>query len=168
MEDLDLPEKFACIYVTCGSFMCITGRDNALETLRRCRTHLNPGGVLAFNLYMPTFDYSARTRPSASPFQPKADRRLPNGERLVVDVRTVSEDPVTQMWTEERRYRLFRGETLVAEELRTDRGHWYFPNEIRWMLRCAGFDEPKLTGDYSDAPLDAKHEVIMVVARTPG
>ena len=51
MQALDLPKRYACIYVPCGSFTCVIGQENALEALRRFHRHLLPGGVLAFNAY---------------------------------------------------------------------------------------------------------------------
>ena len=33
MQALDLPKRYACIYVPCGSFTCVIGQENAL---RRC------------------------------------------------------------------------------------------------------------------------------------
>ena len=50
MQQLDLPDQFNAIYIPCGGFQCVMGRRAALETLRRCHAHLEPGGILAFNV----------------------------------------------------------------------------------------------------------------------
>ena len=50
MQELDLPHRYRTIYIPCGSFQCVMGREAAKEALKRCHTHLEPGGVLAFNL----------------------------------------------------------------------------------------------------------------------
>ena len=45
----DLPHRYNTIYIPCGSFQ-LMGRKSAIETLKRCRSHLESGGVLAFNV----------------------------------------------------------------------------------------------------------------------
>ncbi|GAB3948439.1 hypothetical protein GCM10029976_079600 [Kribbella albertanoniae] len=65
MQDLDVPGKFRTIYIPCGSFVCVMDRQEALETLRRCREHLEPGGVLVFNVFPVPINY---TEPPADDF----------------------------------------------------------------------------------------------------
>lgn len=163
MEVLELGTKYTCIYIPCGSLMCVVGKQNARKALERCRAHLEPGGLLAFNLYVMGSGDRLSEAGAAEPFQPKADRQLPDGRRLVVEARLISEDPVSQLWTEERRYRLFQGDELLLEETRQDQGHWYELEEICEMVEEAGFEKPIVTGDYSSEPLGPHHQVIMVV-----
>ncbi len=67
LQALDLPQRYAAIIVPCGSFVCVMGRDHALEALRRFYAHLLPGGILAFNVYLPDYDYSQPATPTATP-----------------------------------------------------------------------------------------------------
>jgi SAM-dependent methyltransferase len=173
MQALDLPHRYACIYVPCGSFTCVMGRENALEALRRFYAHLEPGGTLAFNVYWgdwDDYDYSnpetVRSYPTA--WTPHVTKGLPDGRRLVIDRRTVGTDPVEQIVSEERRYRLYAGDTLLAEETHTGQNHWYFKHEVLLMLQLAGFVDVAVKGDYTDEDFGPQHTgTIVFLARKP-
>ncbi len=150
MQDLDVPGKFRTIYIPCGSFVCVMDRQEALETLRRCREHLEPGGVLVFNVFPVPINY---TEPPAddfpTPWQAGAGTDLADGHRLQVSSRWTALNRVEQTWHEERRYDLYDGASLIRTELRAGQGRWYFRNELLWMLQLAGFapSDVTTTGD---------------------
>ncbi|GAA1684844.1 hypothetical protein GCM10009745_31640 [Kribbella yunnanensis] len=152
MQDLDVPGKFRTIYIPCGSFVCMIDRQEALETLRRCREHLEPGGVLVFNAFPVPINY---TEPPAddfpTPWQPGTSTDLPDGHRLEVSARWTALDRVEQTWHEERRYDLYGGAAPIRTEIRAGQGRWYFRNELLWMLQLAGFAPADVTttGDLS-------------------
>lgn len=161
MQQLDVPGRFHTIYIPCGSFVVVMDREEALETLRRCRDHLEPGGTLAFNIFLPDEEYFDRGD-FPLPWQEKAIKEVGNGRRLRIDYRLTGADPVEQIWMEDRRYRLYKGEQLVQQEVHMGQGRWYYRNELLWMLRLAGFDNVEVKGDYTDAPFGPEHETTMV------
>ncbi|WP_165956948.1 class I SAM-dependent methyltransferase [Kribbella antibiotica] len=140
MQELAVPGKFRTIYIPCGSFVLVMDRQAALETLRRCREHLEPGGILAFNVFPVPINY---TEPPAddfpTPWQTGAPIALPNGNRLEVSTRWTALDRTEQTWHEQRRYHLYDDAALLHAETRTGQGRWYFRNELLWMLQLAGF-----------------------------
>lgn len=164
MQELDVPRRYCTIYIPCGSFVAVMDREEALETLRRCYDHLEPGGTLAFNIYLPTYDYTGETEqePFPRPWQSRAVKELPGGRRLRVDRRLTGCRPVEQIWMEERRYRLYDGDELLDEEIHAGQERWYFRNELLWMLRLAGFEEVQVKGDYADEEYGPQHETTMV------
>jgi SAM-dependent methyltransferase len=164
MQCLDLPHTYRTIYIPCGSFVCVMGRVAALETLQRCYAHLEPGGMLAFNVFVADYDYAHPADRAAfpGPWQLKAEKHLPDGHRLRVFDRPTGLDPVEQIWMEERRYELYAGETLVQEEVHRGQGHWYFRNELLWMLQLAGFADVVVKGDFTDEDYNASHTWTMV------
>lgn len=174
MQALDLPKRYDCIYVPCGSWTCVVGRENAQEALRRFHEHLRPGGVLAFNTYWGDwgdFDYNAPDKPRVYPTEwaPHVVKELGGDRRLVVDRRLMGIDPVEQLGCEERRYRLMEGETLAREEIHAGQNHWYFKAEVEMMLRAAGFADIQVTGDYTDEPFGPQHTgTIVFVCRKAG
>lgn len=161
MQALDLPKRYAAIIIPCGSFVCVMGRDNALEALRRLYFHLLPGGILAFNAYLPDYDYSRPYDPSRYPteWKPHVEKTYPEqpGRRLVVERRQTGVDPVEQIECEERRYRLYQDDQLVAEEVHAGQNHWYFKHEVLLMLRLAGFDDVAVKGDYTQEDFGPQH-----------
>ena len=174
MQELDLPKRYDCIYVPCGSWTCVVGRDNAQEALRRFYEHLRPGGVLAFNVYWGDwgdYDYSNPEKERVYPgeWKPHVVKELGGERRLVVDRRTTGVDPVEQLSCEERRYRLMDGETLLGEEVHAGQNHWYFKAEVVTMLQLAGFADIEVTGDYTGIPFGAEHtDAIVFVCRKAG
>lgn len=168
MQLLDVPGRFRTIYIPCGSFVCVMDRAAALDTLRRCHNHLEPGGVLAFNIYSCDYDYSGKSEPGPfpEPWQAKAEKQLPAGRRLVIHYRATGMDPVRQIYSEERRYRLYDGEQLLEEEVHSGQERWYFRNELLLMLETAGFSDIVVKADYTDEEYGARHEQTMVFIAT--
>jgi ubiquinone/menaquinone biosynthesis C-methylase UbiE len=170
MQELDVPGRFRTIYIPCGSFVVVMDRQEALETLRRCHAHLEPGGTLAFNVFLPDDEYFDATD-SASfprPWQFKAEKDPGGGRRLVVSTRLTGVDPIEQIWMEERRYQLYAGDELVQEEVHAGQGRWYTRNEVLWMLQLAGFTAVAVKGDYTAEDFNPRHESTMVfLARKP-
>jgi SAM-dependent methyltransferase len=170
MQLLDVPGRFRTIYIPCGSFVCVMDRAAALDTLRRCYDHLEPGGVLAFNIYLSGYDNAGETEPGPfpEPWQFKAEKELPAGRRLLIDYRATGLDPIRQIYQEERRYRLYDGEQLLQEEVHAGQERWYFRNELLLMLETVGFGDIVVKGDYTDEEFGLQHESTMVFVATKG
>ncbi|HEY0739242.1 MAG TPA: methyltransferase domain-containing protein [Herpetosiphonaceae bacterium] len=168
MQAIDLPHAYQTIYIPCGSFICVMDREAAVETLRRCHAHLEPGGVLAFNIYLADYDYSRATPPGPfpGPWKPKSEKQLPGQRRLVISYRETGIDPVEQIWMEQRRYQLYDGDQLLKEEIHDGQGRWYFRNELLLMLQRAGFSQVAVKGDYTDEEFSAQHTRTMVFLAT--
>lgn len=164
MQLLATPYRYRTIYIPCGSFVCVMDRALALQTLQRCHAHLEPGGMLAFNIYLAAYDYSqqAPPEPLPQPWQLRAEKQLPGGRRLVISRRMTGLDPVEQIEQEERRYELYDAEQLLASEIHGGQTRWYFRNELLWMLQLAGFTDVVVKGDYTDEPFNASHKTTMV------
>jgi hypothetical protein len=165
MQRLDLGRQYSTLYIACGAFVLIVHREEALAALRRFRAHLSPGGLLVFNLFLPWTDLPAYPLPPNPGWEPRGDHpaRHPEGDRILVHRRVLGLDPARQILTEERCYRLYRGDILVREEIRQGQETWYSASEIRLMLEVAGFRGIEVTGDYGGEPLSDAHRHVMVV-----
>lgn len=169
MQELDLPNRYNTIYIPCGSFQCVMGRDAALEALKRCHAHLNPGGVLAFNIapsHKYYFEYVDDEPAYPSDWRQRSDTQLPDGRQLKVYQRKVFEDSVNQYTMHERKYEIYEGETLVQEEIRSGQTHWYHRNEMLGLLQLAGFSDISATGNFTDEELNQDHKNEMVFIAT--
>lgn len=173
LQALDLPKRYDCMYIPCGSFACVMGQDNAIEAMRRLYLHLRPGGVLAFNIYCADwedFDYNNPTKERRYPtaWQPHEVKELGDGRRLVIERRVMDVDPVEQVVSEQRRYHLYDGDTLLQEEIHAGQFHWYFRKEMLLLLRMAGFTDVRVTGDYTDEDFGPQHtETMVFICRKP-
>lgn len=169
MQELDLPNRYNTIYIPCGSFQCVMGREAALEALKRCHSHLEPGGVLAFNIapsHKYYFEYVDEEPTYPGDWSVMSDHPLPDGRRLVVQQRKLSEDSVNQYTMRERKYEIFEGGKLVQEEIRAGSTHWYHRNDVLGMLELASFSDISVTGNFTDEEFTQDHKQEMVFVAT--
>ena len=164
MQQLATPHCYRTIYIPCGSFVCVMDRTLALTTLQRCYVHLEPGGLLAFNIYLAEYNYAQPIAADAfpRPWTLRAEKQLPGSQRLLIYHRVTGLDPVEQIEQEERRYELYEGDRLLQTEIHSGQTRWYFRNELLWMLQLAGFTDVVVKGDYTDEPFNASHTQTMV------
>ncbi len=168
MQELDLPRRYRTIYIPCGTFCLVTDRAQAFEALRRLYNHLESGGLLVFNLFWPFADgepLSPNRLAKDENWNPMFQHTLPDGRRIEQHMRLVKLDRVEQLLLAERRYRLYDGEQLVAEEVFNSSERWYGKYEMLMMLEKTGFREVQVKGDYTDADFAEGHEVTFYMAR---
>jgi len=169
MQELDLPRQYQVIYVPCGTYCLVTDRAQALDTLRRFYAHLNPGGLLVFNLFWPY----AKGEPLSdtrlaqdSTWNPMWDTELPDGGGTVFQsMKLVRLDRVEQLLVARRRYQLYKDGELVTEEVFDANERWYFKYEVVLMLEKFGFRDIQVKGNWTDDDFADGHDSIIFVAR---
>lgn len=130
MQDLDVPRIFRCIYFAGATFNLLTTDDDALETLRRIRAHLDPEGSALVPLFIPTPTEPERLgRP--------VEATEPSG--AVIRVTPISEVRQEERCVQETvlRYERVSDEGHVAED-RTWTIHWHSQDRFRAMAAEAG------------------------------
>lgn len=143
MQRLDLPRRYKVILVPCGSFMHLVEQTEALEALGRFHTHLEPGGALVLDLYLGNPRLVTETLPA----EWEKVMQLPQpsaGASLVVEKRAYTIDPLEQIFTAQRRYRLLHRDRVVREEVRPAKYRWYGKVELEVMLAWAGFQDVEI------------------------
>ena len=132
LQELALPDKYRLIYLPRGTFMHIVERELAIESLSRLHAQLEPGGQLLLSVY----DQAGFT---GSTGNLSADRLAPESGRLHIERRALAVDPVEQLITDERRYRLLHGGQVLREERRVGQFRWYTKLELSMLLAWVGF-----------------------------
>jgi SAM-dependent methyltransferase len=173
-HELDLPRTYRTIYI-CDSFGLGGRRDHDAETLRRCFTHLAPGGALVFSHYLPTGDAEEwafwlpqQRQQLPQPWPETGDRRrASNGDELEERVRLVDLDPLAQRRTLAIRASLWQAGRLVREEEHTLRENLYFCPELMLMLTQAGLTDVTVYRAYTDQLATAEDTMLVFVARKP-
>jgi SAM-dependent methyltransferase len=171
MHAFDLPRRYKTIYI-CDSFGLSGSRENDLETLRRCHSHLKDRGALLVNIqaeYASAEDWnlwlSESRRALPEPWPEEGERRVAsNGSEHVSRFRTVQVDPLEQSFTSQVRLEKWDDGKLIASEEYTLRGNTYFKQELLLMLKVAGFREIAVYGDYTDEPATADQRELVFVA----
>ncbi len=158
MHALKLPRRYRTV-VVCGAFGLGGTRAQDLEGLRRIHQHLEPGGALVMDHYLPNLE-SPRTWPAwiEKPDLPgrwskRADRRRAgDGTELELRSRSLAFDPLEQTTTLEMRAAHYIDGREVAAETSAIDINLYFKNEIELMLATAGFREIEVSAFSEDRP----------------
>lgn len=151
MHELEVPTRFKTIIV-CGAFGLGGSRAQDLEGLRRLHRHLQPGGVLVMDHYLPHLE-SPKTWPAwvekpdlPRPWPRRGDRRkADDNTELELRVRQLNFNPLEQTTTLEMQLTEYiDGEQSQRETNRIDI-NLYFKQEIELMLDIAGFHDVEVT-----------------------
>ena len=171
MHELEIPRRYRMIYI-CGSFGLGGGRDNDLETLRRCHAHLEPGGVLVFNVQM---EYAWReaweawlSESRSKMPEPWPDRGPPrvakDGSQHFMQIRVLDVNALEQTYSREVRLEKWIADKLVVSEDYVLHGNLYLKQELMLMLRAAGFKEAVVRGNYTDVEATPEHGELVFTA----
>ena len=161
MQELELPRRYATIYVPFGSFQILARRDEAFEALRRFHSHLLTGGQVVISLFVPWSDFRLenqwRLRRSAT--------RATDGALIHIYECTRS-DRLEQEQTIWLRFEVYKNGRLIDGEMRTHQLRWYHKYEFELMLERVGFDAISVFGDYTENPATDRHKEMIFAART--
>jgi len=171
MHAFELPRKYRTIFI-CASFNLAGSRANGLATLRRCFAHLHNGGALLFDI---DAEYTwhegwekweparCKTLPEPWPEERKC-RIAADGSEYIEQQRLLSVDPLEQSMVRQVRIEKWAEGKLISSEAYTQHRTLYLPNEVRLMLRVAGFGEVTMRGDYGDEPATPDRVVLVFTA----
>ena len=172
MHELALPRKYKAI-VVCGGFALGGSRLQDQEALNRFFHHLEPGGALLLDNYLPYKDaeewrYWVKEERLRLPEPwPSTGRRkqAENGEEIELLGRLAAFDPLEQVVTRQVQALLWRDGEVVKREEHTLLERLYFRNELLAMLALAGFHDVQVLADYGEAPASADSGILIYVAR---
>lgn len=163
MHELDLPRRYRTVFV-CGGFGLGSSRDQDVETLRRLYAHLEPGGLLVFDVEAHEPALPELRRPWSEP----SGRRLgSDGAEYALQGRVADFDPAARRITRELRAYMWRDGELVAEEEHVLTETFYLERELVLMLEGAGFVDVEVRGQHNDLPPTAEDDFLVCVARRP-
>jgi SAM-dependent methyltransferase len=146
-----------------NSFLCLLSVDDALTFLRNTREHLEPGGLLGIEVS--AFSPEELVDPPGGPeLRHDFTRELPDGS---LDRFSVSRyDAASQLLT----MRLFYDLYDASGELKVRRAHDLTIrvtgcDELRLLLRLAGFGVEAVYGGFEGEPFAAGSDHLIVLAR---
>ena len=153
-ESFRLPTRFDLIVAPFNALMHLYTPAAQLRALENIRAHLAPGGRFAFDLYVPRFSGMNVLRHEGETFFG------PGGERRDLFF-LQRHDPAQQRLTTE----YFADTTRPGGELRREHftltQRYYTRFEMEWLLRCAGFAPPRVSGSFQGGPVTEASEVMV-------
>jgi len=128
-----LEERFDVILLSCNFLNHFTDARDAVSILSCCKNHLEPDGYIIIDASVPDTEYMART----------------NGEEEVLTFATGSNseirdffkpayDFLNQVEYDTIRLEEWKDGALIREACTEERLTWYYPREIRSLVREAG------------------------------
>src|SRR5688572_6793527 len=162
MTDFRLPRRFALIMICCNTFPHNLTTEDQLGTLRSCRDHLAPGGMLAFDTFFPGPHVIMATD----------NQRVLEGELKHPDTglpircydnRTFDRVRQLQHSKNEVEFLDAAGNVAVTHRNETT-ARWIYKNEMELLLRLAGFERWQIFGGFDRRPLESETDAMIVLA----
>jgi 2-polyprenyl-3-methyl-5-hydroxy-6-metoxy-1,4-benzoquinol methylase len=162
MRDFHMARRYALIAIPFNSFLHNLTQHDQLLTLRVCREHLLPGGVLVMHLsfFAPEIIAASGGEPvlELETVDPATGHTLQH-----YDHRTM--DPIEQVQHSINEVREVdeRGETVSVRETET-RVRWIGKPELELLLTAAGFERRRIDGGFDGKTLESAHDQMIVFA----
>ena len=166
MRSLALDRQFPLVIIPARTLYLALTPEEQLESLRRAASHLAPGGMLAFNLFVPDPDLIADT--SKEPFSMGETINPAAGRRCLLSA-VNTPDPIAQTIHSVQTVEELdeSGSVVRTEDLEVDLRFMY-PSEVHVMLEEAGLAADQVYGDFSGGPLQEDSEEMVWVVRRAG
>ncbi len=165
MRDFDLGRRFSTVVMAYRTFMHLLEPQDQLACLQTLRRHLEPGGLLALNLWAARPGLIAQhAGAGARALQLVGRHRFEDGTALV-HYRATSFDELVQRIDEEHLLHEVDvdGQVLATSALRLERC-WLSIREMGWLVAQAGFEVEALFGDFDcNPPGDGTREMIWLL-----
>lgn len=153
-----LDQKFTLAIAPFNALMHLYTPNEQLQALETIRAHLHPGAPFAFDLYVPRFGKANTMRHEGETFY------TPGGART--DVFLVQRhDRVRQHITTEYHVDTTQEGGTLNRRHYTLTQRYYTRYEVEWLLRCAGFESPRVTGSFQGGPLEQNSDVMVFQTR---
>ena len=157
-QSFELSERFDLIIAPFNALMHLYSPGEQLRAMQNIRAHLQPGGQFVCDLYVPRFGKMNTVRHEGETFY-DAD-----GARTDIFLVQRHEKMKQTVTTE------YYADTTAAGGQLTRRHYtltqrYYHRYEMEWLLRCAGFESPRVTGSFQGGPLDQSSDVMVFQTR---
>jgi SAM-dependent methyltransferase len=166
MSDFRLPRRYALITMACNSFVHNLTQEAQLRCLERCRQHLLPGGLMAFDTFFPdlgiigapqntrVLELETKHPVTGATFRAYDTRRFDRVEQIqhsLNELELIGED----------------GSATTVQRSET-RMRWIYKGEMALLLRVAGFARWEIYADFDRRPLTRETDGMIVCAWAAG
>jgi SAM-dependent methyltransferase len=151
LGELDLGRKFKLVTIPFRGFQHQIGVDDQLAVLRGARTHLAPGGRLAFDVFNPHFKLMVTRTTEEHEDSPRT--ALPGGRWFRRNARVPSVDFLTQVSQVELIWYVTDQSGREQRHVQAFPMRWFMRTEVEHLLARAGFRIAEIYGDVDRSPL---------------
>ncbi|MEC0123096.1 class I SAM-dependent methyltransferase [Paenibacillus pabuli] len=162
LETLDLPYRYEVIIIPGGSLLLIQDRQASIKALRNLYQHLEPGGRLVLDLFLP--DVTTTT----SHYSGTSTVQLPDGDTITMESKDIEFNMLQQYKVSLIRYEKWHHGTLIATELQQLALRWYGVEEFRMILEQIGFSDIVVYADFDPHQAPSRSDQKYVFEATRG
>lgn len=143
LQNLNMQQKYTNIIIPGGSFLLIEKREESLRALKQIYNHLEDGGKLILDIFLPT-----------DQFEPgKVLRTLtvncPDGDIITMEDKLVEVNFLEQYKVSYLKYEKWREGHLIQTELQRFAIRWYGIEELKLIMESVGFKEVSVSADFA-------------------
>ncbi len=166
MRAFALPRRYALIVSPFNALAHLLSPEDWIATLTRCREHLAPGGLLAFDVQ--TMSADGLEEPDGVPVQ-EFEVKYPDAGLKLRLWDTRWRDPVEQLQRSQIAVEEIGADgTLLSVHRFETLVRWVTKREMELLLRIAGFARWTFAGEHDGSPLDRDSMQLVVRAWAPG
>ena len=157
VKTFKLDQRFTLVIAPFNALMHLYTPNEQLAALENIRGHLLPGGQLIFDLSVPRYGAQATMRHEGETF-------YADGQRT--DVFLVQRlDEVQQRVTTDYYADTVGQDGVLRRRFFSLEQRYFTRYEVEWLLRCAGFESPRVQGSFQGGPLEASSETMVFVTK---
>ncbi|MBI3818780.1 MAG: class I SAM-dependent methyltransferase [Planctomycetes bacterium] len=155
------PRKYALVVCAFNAFAHNLTQADQLETLRRVRDHLLPGGAFLCHMSFPSAELW-----SGPDGVPILEAEVPaGGGRMVKIYDSRTKNPLEQTQHSEMEIQIVGADGGVIESHKSETDvRWIYKPEFELLLTTAGFSKINFFGDFDRSPLRADSKQLIVTA----
>ncbi len=142
LQELSLPNQYEAIIIPGGSFLLIENREESLNALRCLYDHLQLGGRLLLDLFLPDTNFEV------GQFGGTSTVHCPNGDIITMEGKLVEADLFNQYKVSYLKYEKWRNGALIQTELQRVGIRWYGVEEFKLILENIGFTDVVVSADF--------------------
>ncbi|WP_419883152.1 class I SAM-dependent methyltransferase [Peribacillus sp. B-H-3] len=156
LRELSLAHKYDAIIIPAGSFLLIENREDSIQVLKKIYEHLETGGRLLLDLFIPDDNLQAGSFEGTSTFH------VSNGDIITLERKLVEVDFLNQYKVSYLKYEKWREGKLIQTELQRFALRWYGVEELKLVLEKIGFSEVVISADFVDGkqPTNSKQQIV--------
>jgi SAM-dependent methyltransferase len=160
LQSLALPHKYEAIIIPGGSFLLIDDREESIQALKKLYEHLEPGGSLIMDIFLPDGQFeTGKVHTSVFP--------LPDGDTITMESKLIEADFFQQRKVNHLKYEKWREGTLIAAELQRFALRWYGVQELALVLKEIGFSQIDICADFQEGmqPTGSKQKIVYLARK---
>ncbi|KMK75584.1 class I SAM-dependent methyltransferase [Alkalihalobacillus pseudalcaliphilus] len=156
LRELSLPHKYEAIIIPAGSLLLIENREDSIQVLKKLYEHLEVGGKLLLDLFIPDDLFQASQFEGASTFHSI------NGDIITMEEKLIKVDWLNQFKVSYLKYEKWRQGALIQTELQRFGLRWYGVEEFKLILENIGFSQVEISADFTDGkkPSNSKQAIV--------